>query len=68
MPHDKSLSRPGLMNWTGLVARIVSTVQTWAGRSSARAGLAKLDPHMLRDIGVHADEAAHEATKPFWRA
>jgi len=29
--------------------------------------LARLDPHLLRDIGLARDEAATEAAKPFWQ-
>ncbi|MCW1917353.1 DUF1127 domain-containing protein [Rhodobacter sp. KR11] len=34
----------------------------------SRKGLAALDAHMLRDIGLTAEEARREATRPLWDA
>lgn len=31
-----------------------------------RRGLSKLPPHILRDIGLSADEARKEANRPLW--
>lgn len=31
-----------------------------------RARLAHLDPHLLRDIGLTAEQAAAEAARPVW--
>jgi len=36
-------------------------------RSRQRRALAELDDRLLRDIGVTAYDATHEASKPFWR-
>ncbi len=36
-------------------------------RYRTRQILARLDGHMLKDIGVTFAEAEHEANKPFWR-
>lgn len=39
----------------------------WHSRSRSRRALARLDDHMLRDIGLSEQSRAHEADKPFWR-
>lgn len=39
----------------------------WHSRHSERRVLAALTAEQLRDIGVSAGDAAHEASKPFWR-
>ncbi len=44
-----------------------AVVQVWDSRLRMRASLARLDAHMLRDIGVDAASAEEEAAKPFWR-
>ncbi|MBA4352170.1 MAG: hypothetical protein C0427_13115 [Rhodobacter sp.] len=31
-----------------------------------RRGLATLDDHLLRDIGLTPEQARHEATRPIW--
>jgi uncharacterized protein YjiS (DUF1127 family) len=36
-------------------------------RARQRRALAELDDRLLRDIGITAYDAAHEAGKPFWR-
>ncbi|MFB2593775.1 DUF1127 domain-containing protein [Paracoccus sp. p4-l81] len=35
-------------------------------RHHSRAALARLDAHLLADIGLTADAAATEAARPFW--
>ncbi len=40
----------------------------WQERSRQRQRLAQLDDHLLKDIGLRPDQAAREASKPFWRA
>ena len=42
-------------------------IQYWR-RSRSRAALARLDAHMLKDIGLSYAEAENEANKPFWRS
>lgn len=50
-----------------LAVALARTVVAWEGRHRARRGLARLDPHMLRDIGISVQEASDEISKPFWR-
>jgi uncharacterized protein YjiS (DUF1127 family) len=40
-------------------------VDAWR-RHRSRQLIARLDAHMLKDIGVTFAEAEHEANKPFW--
>jgi uncharacterized protein YjiS (DUF1127 family) len=44
-----------LAGWRGLL-----------GSARERRGLARLDDHLLRDIGVTRQEADREATRPVW--
>jgi len=37
-------------------------------RLRQRRALARLDARLLRDIGVTAEQAERESSKPFWRA
>ncbi|PLL13190.1 hypothetical protein C0V75_07210 [Tabrizicola sp. TH137] len=39
----------------------------WETRLRSRNALARLDDHMLRDIGLSQDHAHMECAKPFWR-
>ena len=39
----------------------------WEERRQRRAALARLDAHLLRDIGLNRDEARTEAARPFWQ-
>ena len=49
----------GTLSWDGLRA-------AWR-RHRSRQNIARLDGHMLKDIGVSFAEAEAEANKPFWR-
>ncbi len=50
------------------LAALFATVLAFARRRRDRNCLARLDPHLLRDIGLDADTIAQECAKPFWRA
>lgn len=41
---------------------------TWEDRRQSRRALGRLDPHLLRDIGLLAHAAEDEAARPFWKA
>jgi uncharacterized protein YjiS (DUF1127 family) len=43
-------------------------VQRWVSNSAGRRELARLDAHMLRDIGLEPYEVQREISKPFWRS
>lgn len=40
----------------------------WRARLAERRHLSQLDAHLLDDIGMDAERAQREATKPFWQA
>ncbi|MFQ6775061.1 DUF1127 domain-containing protein [Cereibacter sphaeroides] len=42
-------------------------VVRWDERRRTRLGLSRLDPHLLRDIGLTQRAAEIEASKPFWQ-
>jgi uncharacterized protein YjiS (DUF1127 family) len=52
---------------SGLAFAIALTVLKWEQRRKTRRDLGRMDPHLLRDIGLSADIARTEAEKPFWR-
>ncbi len=39
----------------------------WEQRRATRRAMARLDRHMMRDIGLTPDVVAEETAKPFWR-
>ncbi|HEX9858654.1 MAG TPA: DUF1127 domain-containing protein [Paracoccaceae bacterium] len=47
---------------------LAHAVLTWETRRQGRLALARLEPHLLRDVGITVQEASIEAEKPFWRA
>lgn len=55
----------GFDGWGGTVTSLVSA---WLRRWHTRRSLAKLDMHLLRDIGMAPETRAAEVAKPFWRA
>lgn len=53
---------------TGLFDRLALVLAEASNRRRERHMLDRLDPHLLRDIGLTTDQARAEASKPFWRA
>ena len=51
-----------------LLVALAVTLAAWEDRRRTRAALARLDDHLLRDIGLGPSRAATDCTKPFWRA
>ncbi|WP_146585505.1 DUF1127 domain-containing protein [Puniceibacterium confluentis] len=39
----------------------------WSTRHRTRRALARLEPHLLRDIGLDSLAARHEASRMFWQ-
>lgn len=66
MPHSKIETLP-LRAGPGVVARLIQTVTTIATRRRDRQRLGQLDAHLLRDIGIEAQDARRESAKPFWQ-
>jgi uncharacterized protein YjiS (DUF1127 family) len=48
-------------------SRVAERVIDWQERARQRAMLARLDDHLLRDVGLTRAEALREYEKPFWR-
>lgn len=44
----------------------VGAIARWIELRSTRAALARLDPRLLRDIGLSEGLAQREAARPFW--
>ncbi len=55
------------INFEGSLQSLFTTLATWHERARQRDELARLDPYLLKDIGVSAVDAQREAGKPFWR-
>jgi uncharacterized protein YjiS (DUF1127 family) len=66
MPHSHVQKLP-LRSPSGFFARLLISFATIALRRRERRQLARLDAHLLRDIGLDAPEAEAECAKPFWR-
>lgn len=52
----------------GAFSALGTAVTQALARQRARRELARLDEHMLRDIGLSRSQALFESDKPFWRA
>jgi uncharacterized protein YjiS (DUF1127 family) len=50
-----------------VVAVLSRLVTTWTARHRARRALARLDDHLLRDIGLDRMEAERETSRRFWQ-
>jgi uncharacterized protein YjiS (DUF1127 family) len=62
------VSSARLLRWVvALPAAAFACLLDWQERAQERHHLARLDDHMLRDIGVSRTDIMHEASKPFWR-
>jgi uncharacterized protein YjiS (DUF1127 family) len=64
LPHALPASLPPLSR--SLLA-LALAVARWEDRQRTRSALARLDDHLLRDIGLPQDHAKTECAKPFWR-
>ncbi|MEL7181492.1 MAG: DUF1127 domain-containing protein [Pseudomonadota bacterium] len=51
----------------GLAVKFAVRVTTWDMRRKSRRALARLEPHLLHDIGLDRSSAQAEANKPFWQ-
>jgi uncharacterized protein YjiS (DUF1127 family) len=47
--------------------RVAARLLEWQERSRQRSMLARLDEHLLRDLGLTRADAEEECGKPFWR-
>lgn len=46
---------------------LARVVLVWEQRRATRRAMARLDRHLMRDIGLTPDVVADEVEKPFWR-
>lgn len=51
----------------GLVARVLTAMSAALTRRRDRQRLGHLDAHLLRDIGLEAQDVRRECAKPFWQ-
>lgn len=51
----------------GFFARVLTAFTSAQTRRRERLRLAHLDMHLLRDIGLEAQDARRECAKPFWQ-
>lgn len=50
-----------------MLVSVALALAAWDDRRRTRTSLARLDTHLLNDIGLGAERAATECAKPFWR-
>ncbi len=50
------------------VVAALPVLWVWHERTRQRRALARLDDHLLRDIGLSRAAVVRESRKPFWRA
>lgn len=61
-------ARPRRLSMRGAFQAAFAVLWTWSFRARTRHQLARLDRHLLADIGLDPMTAAAEADKPFWQA
>jgi uncharacterized protein YjiS (DUF1127 family) len=67
MAQQNSAIRTKFSDLSGIAIKFVDMVWVALTRRRERAALARLDVHLLRDIGLEPETAAQECAKPFWR-
>lgn len=50
-----------------VISAVDRTLALWDLRARSRRDLARLDDHLMRDMGFDPIEVRREANKPFWR-
>jgi uncharacterized protein YjiS (DUF1127 family) len=53
-------------SWQVWLGRLTGRIRRLLSKRRERLALARLDDHLLRDIGLSRAEALKEAAKPFW--
>lgn len=66
MPSTQTLKLQ-LRRRENFLRRLVKSLAIANQRHCERKSLARLDPHLLRDIGLDPHMVAKECAKPFWR-
>lgn len=62
-----TIDKRGITTSVGLIQTVTRIVNVWQRRMRARRALARLDAHLLRDIGLDPMTAEREATRRFWQ-
>lgn len=65
-PLETLIGRP-LPPVSAALFNLARVVLVWEQRRHTRRAMARLDGHMMRDIGLTAEAVADETAKPFWR-
>ena len=63
MTHNDPDTFPDRKGWH---ASLVAHLSLWKRNLTTRRDLAKLDPDLLRDVGITEEERRDEILKPFW--
>ena len=50
----------------GAQPSIIGRIATWLRVAGERRRLTELEPRLLADMGLTAEQAAREASRPFW--
>lgn len=67
-PAARSLRHAPARGIGAFFAGLLNRLAECQERAEQRAHLAGMDDRMLKDIGISAVDAVHEADKPFWKA
>ena len=65
MGTEANLDKFGSKGWW---SRMLETVNTWNRRHKTRRQLARVEYHVLRDVGISQADRFIEINKPFWEA
>ncbi len=65
LQHKAALQQPN--NLLHKFKSVGATLRLWMDRQHQRKQLAKLDAHLLRDIGLDSNQVEQELAKPFWK-
>ncbi|WP_405054057.1 DUF1127 domain-containing protein [Tabrizicola sp.] len=67
MAQHNSVIRTRFSDFAGIAIKFLELVKAVTTRRRERAALARLDVHLLHDIGLEPEAAAKECAKPLWR-
>lgn len=64
---DNQRISEGVYNLVVKIEELKDTIKMWRRRAEGRKQLARMNPRMLKDIGLTITEVNEEINKPFWR-
>lgn len=59
-------NKPGVSFVKAPIASVIQKLITWQERLNERASLRDAEAYLLLDMGISAQAAQQEASKPFW--